>query len=53
MLVPTYLHSVHKDPWSGAYIYRYDETGLPNVYSSGPNRIDEHGEGDDVTFTSH
>jgi hypothetical protein len=35
------------------YIYRYEGTGMPSVYSSGPNGSDEHGEGDDVTFTSH
>jgi type II secretory pathway pseudopilin PulG len=51
-LVPTYLHAVPKDPWSRVYIYRYDGAGMPNVYSSGPNRIDEHGEGDDISVTS-
>jgi|HubBroStandDraft_5_1064220.scaffolds.fasta_scaffold641354_1 hypothetical protein len=52
-LVPVYLRSVPKDPWIHAYIYRYEGTGMPSLYSSGPNGSDEHGEGDDVTFTSH
>lgn len=52
-LVPVYLRSVPKDPWMHGYIYRYEGTGMPSVYSSGPNGSDERGEGDDVIFTSH
>lgn len=52
-LVPAFLPSVPKDPWGSAYIYRQDGTGVPNVYSSGPNRRDERGGGDDVIVQNH
>lgn len=35
------------DPWGEPY--RMSVTGTARVYSCGPNRIDEHGEGDDIT----
>jgi len=34
------------DPWGQPY--RMSVDGATHVYSCGPNRIDEHGEGDDV-----
>jgi hypothetical protein len=47
-LVPDLLPAVPKGPWGSPFIYRYDGTGMPSLYSSGPNRLDEHGSGDDV-----
>jgi type II secretory pathway pseudopilin PulG len=35
------------DPWGQPY--RMSVAGAARVYSCGPNRIDEHGEGDDIT----
>jgi len=35
------------DPWGQPY--RMSVDGATHVYSCGPNRIDEHGEGDDIT----
>ena len=35
------------DPWGQPY--RMSVNGTARVYSCGPNRIDEHGEGDDIT----
>jgi type II secretory pathway pseudopilin PulG len=34
------------DPWGEPY--RMSVDGATHVYSCGPNRIDEHGEGDDI-----
>ena len=46
-----YLPSRHAivDPWGDQYVYRpLPEQGGFQLYSSGPNRIDEHGHGDDI-----
>ena len=39
------------DPWGRSYIYRVRADGSPQLYSSGPNRIDEYGKGDDVSVS--
>jgi type II secretory pathway pseudopilin PulG len=36
------------DPWGRPYVYRHRDSGQPQIYSSGPNRIDEFMKGDDV-----
>jgi len=46
-----YLPSRHAitDPWGDQYVYRPQaQEGGFQLYSSGPNRIDEHGHGDDI-----
>jgi hypothetical protein len=37
------------DPWRRPYVYRARTDGPPQVYSLGPNGIDEHGKGDDIS----
>jgi hypothetical protein len=37
------------DPWGRPYVYHSKPSGLPDVYSVGPNGIDEHGQGDDIS----
>jgi hypothetical protein len=36
------------DPWGRPYVYRVRTDGLPELYSLGPNGIDEHARGDDI-----
>ncbi|WP_309397405.1 type II secretion system major pseudopilin GspG [Cerasicoccus maritimus] len=47
-----YLEQEATDPWGQAYNYRYPGTnnknGTPDIWSSGPNRQNEEGGGDDV-----
>ena len=42
------LDTLKNDPWGHRYAYHVGASG-PVVYSVGPNGIDEHGGGDDVT----
>jgi type II secretory pathway pseudopilin PulG len=37
------------DPWGRPYVYRARANEPPQLYSLGPNGIDEHGEGDDIS----
>lgn len=46
-----YLKSDPVDPWGNAFRYRYPgthNTGAYDIWSVGPNGIDESGEGDDI-----
>lgn len=46
-----YLKADPVDPWGNAYRYRYPGThniGTYDIWSVGPNGIDENGEGDDI-----
>ena len=51
-LVPDVLRKVPKDPWGSVYAYRQDDHSTYAVYSIGVNRLDERGDGDDVTTSS-
>jgi len=42
-----YIKRLPPDSWGSAYIYKLTKKGF-KVYSSGPNKIDEGGLGDDV-----
>ena len=42
------LDWLKKDPWGHPYAYHVGASG-PAIYSVGPNGVDEHGDGDDVT----
>ncbi len=45
------IHDLHPDRWGSDYVYRVEPDGADFViYSSGPNRIDEFGAGDDVVL---
>jgi general secretion pathway protein G len=44
------FREVPKDPWGKEYVYRSPGTKHPesyDLYSAGPNRIDDNGQGDD------
>jgi hypothetical protein len=36
------------DGWNKPFVYRVGESGLPTLYSVGPNGVDEAGSGDDL-----
>jgi Type II secretion system (T2SS), protein G len=38
----------YNDPWGMPYIYRTQRDAFPQIYSSGPNRVDEFMRGDDI-----
>jgi hypothetical protein len=38
-----------QDPWGRPYVYRARADGPPQVYSIGPNGIDEDGKNDDIS----
>lgn len=38
------------DPWGRHYMYHARDNRPPEVYSVGPNGIDEHGDGDDISM---
>jgi general secretion pathway protein G len=44
-----YLASEPIDPWGSAYQYRKSASGEVIIVSSGPNRVFEGGQGDDVS----
>jgi hypothetical protein len=37
------------DPWGHPYVYRATPGGPPQLYSIGPNGVDENGAGDDIS----
>ncbi|MCA9080285.1 MAG: type II secretion system major pseudopilin GspG [Planctomycetaceae bacterium] len=47
-----YLDSLPKDPWGQAFYYEYPntkaQTTKPAIWSSGPNRVNDNGGGDDI-----
>ena len=40
------------DPWGKPYVYRARAEGPPELYSLGPNGIDEHAKGDDISVSA-
>ena len=40
------------DPWGRPYVYRMRAGGPPELYSLGPNGIDEHARGDDISVSA-
>ena len=40
------------DPWGRPYVYRARADGPPELYSLGPNGIDEHAKGDDISVSA-
>lgn len=40
------------DPWGKPYVYRARADGPPELYSLGPNGIDEHAKGDDISVSA-
>ena len=52
-----YVVSSHalRDPWQRSFVYQApgaNATTPPLIYSVGPNGVDEHGAGDDITQTT-
>ena len=39
------------DPWGRPYVYHARPDGPPELYSLGPNGIDEHAKGDDISIS--
>lgn len=51
--LPPYLESIPRDAWGEPLCYQYPPTqqtrvDKPDIWSLGPNGLDEHGNGDDV-----
>jgi type II secretion system protein G len=38
-----------RDPWGHPYVYHTRDIGPPQLYSVGPNQVDEDGKGDDIS----